>query len=155
MYESISGQSGLQDMPAKPFEVTITAQVPDIYRDQANKLIEKLHTDLAYVAVLGTLDIQFGKGDNPPPEPAAPEPPEPPKPEMPNMFDHYALTPREADVAQLAAQGLTNMQIGLKLNIKASTVKCNIGRILRKTQAGNRAGIGYKLGLFDIDISEV
>jgi DNA-binding CsgD family transcriptional regulator len=51
------------------------------------------------------------------------------------------LYPREREVAHLAAQGLTNTEIGRKLNISVDTVKTHMRRMMRKLGAANRAQV--------------
>ncbi|MFF0741732.1 response regulator [Streptomyces sp. NPDC004111] len=51
------------------------------------------------------------------------------------------LTPRELEIAQLVADGLTNAGIAESLFISAGTVKTHITHIQRKLKAGNRVGI--------------
>lgn len=50
----------------------------------------------------------------------------------------WALTPREWDVADLAAQGLTNRQIATRLFIGVDTVKKHLTRVLAATSCGSR-----------------
>jgi predicted ATPase/DNA-binding CsgD family transcriptional regulator len=61
-----------------------------------------------------------------------------------------ALTPRENQVTQLIAQGLTNRQIADRLVIAQRTVDTHVGRILAKLGCSNRsqvaALVGYALG---------
>lgn len=48
------------------------------------------------------------------------------------------LTPRETDVLQLVAQGLTNREIAERLTISENTVKNHLKNILGKVQVDNR-----------------
>ncbi|MBV6438059.1 MAG: response regulator transcription factor [Anaerolineae bacterium] len=60
------------------------------------------------------------------------------------------LTPREAEVLQLMAAGLTNKAIGLRLEISANTVKYHVNTILSKLGAQSRTEAvvrGSRLGL--------
>jgi DNA-binding NarL/FixJ family response regulator len=50
-----------------------------------------------------------------------------------------ALTPREQEVLQAMARGLTNRQIGLRLGISEHTVKFHAGAVLGKLDARSRA----------------
>jgi two-component system, NarL family, nitrate/nitrite response regulator NarL len=50
-----------------------------------------------------------------------------------------ALTPRELEVFELLAKGLSNPDIGLALGISAHTAKFHVGQILAKTGAATRA----------------
>ena len=49
------------------------------------------------------------------------------------------LTPRELEVLQAMARGLTNRQIGLRLRISEHTVKFHAGAVLGKLDARSRA----------------
>lgn len=55
------------------------------------------------------------------------------------------LTPREVDVAQLVAQGFSNREIALKLNISRDAVKQVLKRIFRKINVSARAEMVAKL----------
>jgi len=60
------------------------------------------------------------------------------------------LTPREAEVLQLLAQGLANKQIAYELGISDHTVKFHISSIYRKLGATNRTEavrVGIRSGL--------
>lgn len=59
-------------------------------------------------------------------------------------------TQREIQVLQLAADGGTNKEIAIALELSEETVKCYIKRLLFKLSAKNRAGavaIGLRTGL--------
>ncbi len=43
-----------------------------------------------------------------------------------------SLTPREMDVLQLMAEGLTTKAIGVRLNVRFKTAACHRSRILQK-----------------------
>jgi DNA-binding NarL/FixJ family response regulator len=66
-------------------------------------------------------------------EPAA-APPPPPAPELPDE-----LTPREAEVLALIAEGLTNSEIAERLVVTAATVKSHVNHIFAKIGARDRA----------------
>jgi DNA-binding NarL/FixJ family response regulator len=60
------------------------------------------------------------------------------------------LTEREREVLRLIAQGLSNTELALRLQVSMATVKTHIGRLLAKLQARDRAQlviIGYETGL--------
>jgi DNA-binding NarL/FixJ family response regulator len=52
-----------------------------------------------------------------------------------------ALTPREADVARLVAEGRSNAEIASALFLSAGTVKNHVASVQRKLGASNRVGI--------------
>jgi DNA-binding CsgD family transcriptional regulator len=49
-----------------------------------------------------------------------------------------ALTPREAQVLELAAGGLTNPEVAMRLNISVHAVKFHLGSVFRKLNVANR-----------------
>lgn len=55
------------------------------------------------------------------------------------------LTPREQEVAQLIADGLTNKEIAARLHITLGTVKHYVHRILDKTGLQGRVAIATSL----------
>ena len=63
-------------------------------------------------------------------EPAAPVDPEP--------EDAHGLTPREAEVLGLVADGLTNRQIGERLFITPKTAGLHVSHILAKLNVDSR-----------------
>ncbi|MGO8078969.1 response regulator [Rhizobium leguminosarum] len=52
--------------------------------------------------------------------------------------DKSSLTPREREVMDLVAQGLSNKHIGLRLSLQEKTVKHHMTQILSKLGASNR-----------------
>ncbi len=77
-------------------------------------------------------------------EPGAAEPP--PTTEI----DRFGLTPREAEVLELLAEGRTNRQIAETLFISESTAGVHVSNILGKLGVANRveaAAIAYRLGV--------
>jgi DNA-binding CsgD family transcriptional regulator/tetratricopeptide (TPR) repeat protein len=68
----------------------------------------------------------------------------------PAQEDPFGLTPREAEVLVLMAQGHTNREIGQRLFISNKTASVHVSRILAKLSARNRgeaAAIAHRLGL--------
>lgn len=55
------------------------------------------------------------------------------------------LTPRENDVAQLAAEGLSNEEIAERLKLGAETVKSHLKKIFRKLGVANRTALTAKI----------
>ncbi len=49
-----------------------------------------------------------------------------------------ALSPREADVARLIAEGLTNAEIGHRIHMSEMTIKSYVSRVLAKLGCANR-----------------
>lgn len=71
----------------------------------------------------------------------------------PNEPPGEPLTPRELEVFELVAKGLSNPDIGAALGISAHTAKFHVGQILAKIGAASRAeavGLGLKLGLIGV-----
>jgi DNA-binding NarL/FixJ family response regulator len=61
-----------------------------------------------------------------------------------------ALSPRELEVLQLLAEGLTNEQVGERLGLSARTVKTHVQNLLIKLDVPDRTGAvarGFRLGL--------
>jgi DNA-binding NarL/FixJ family response regulator len=62
----------------------------------------------------------------------------------------HPLTPREVEVLQLVAAGLTNREIGLRLGVTTETVKTLVGRLLSRLGARDRAhaaAVGVRHGI--------
>ena len=62
------------------------------------------------------------------------------------------LSWREVDILRLVAVGLSNREIGERLNISGHTVANHVGSIVRKTGAANRteaAGYAHRHALVD------
>jgi FixJ family two-component response regulator len=54
---------------------------------------------------------------------------------------YVSLTPRERQVMALAASGLLNKQVGLRLGISEITVKAHRGRVMQKMKADSLADL--------------
>jgi DNA-binding NarL/FixJ family response regulator len=68
-------------------------------------------------------------------------------------FDHEPLTPREIEVFELLAKGLSNRDIAGVLGISAHTAKYHVGQILAKVGAATRAeavSCGLKMGVIGL-----
>jgi DNA-binding CsgD family transcriptional regulator len=55
------------------------------------------------------------------------------------ILNYDRLTPREAQIAELVAQGLTSAEIGAALWITENTVKQALKRMYRKLKVSSRA----------------
>lgn len=53
------------------------------------------------------------------------------------------ITPREAEVLALIAQGLNNTEISEKMRVSYQTTKNNITHIIQKTGIGNRTLLAF------------
>lgn len=61
-----------------------------------------------------------------------------------------SLTPRELEVLQLLAEGLTNQQVGARLGLSSRTVKTHVQNLLVKLDVPDRTGAvgrAFRLGL--------
>jgi DNA-binding NarL/FixJ family response regulator len=68
----------------------------------------------------------------------------------PAIFSGEALTPREAEVLALLAEGLPNRRIATRLGISENTVKFHVNALLDKLDADTRTEAvvrGARLGL--------
>ena len=62
------------------------------------------------------------------------------------------LTPREREVAQLVASGLSNKLIAKRLNMEVATVKCHVHRILDKLKFHQRSALALWVLQHDPDL---
>ncbi|HUS26963.1 MAG TPA: helix-turn-helix transcriptional regulator [Kofleriaceae bacterium] len=56
------------------------------------------------------------------------------------------LPPRQYDIAQLAARGLTNVEIAQHLHISVNTVKVRLKQVFARLDASNRTELVHRLG---------
>jgi DNA-binding NarL/FixJ family response regulator len=66
------------------------------------------------------------------------------------LSDESPLTPRELEVLQLLAEGLTNQEIGGRLDLSARTIKTHVQNLLAKLDVPDRTGAvarGFRMGL--------
>ena len=61
------------------------------------------------------------------------------------------LTPHELSIAQLAAEGFTNREIGQRLYLSHRTVSTHLHRIFPKLGITSRADLGSVLGAADAE----
>lgn len=57
----------------------------------------------------------------------------------------YALTPRQQQVARLAARGLSNSEIALQLGVKSNTVDAHLKKIYLFLEVHSRAELSYRI----------
>jgi DNA-binding NarL/FixJ family response regulator len=67
------------------------------------------------------------------------------KPRMPPVGPREDLTPQEEQVARLAGDGLTNVQIGAQLFLSPRTVEWYLHRVFRKLRIDSRDTLGATL----------
>jgi DNA-binding NarL/FixJ family response regulator len=58
---------------------------------------------------------------------------------------HARLTPREREVADLAAEGLSNKLIARRLHIEVATAKCHVHNVLEKLKLQRRDELAHWL----------
>jgi DNA-binding CsgD family transcriptional regulator len=61
------------------------------------------------------------------------------------LAGEYKITPRESEILELVARGLSNKEIGAELAISEGTVKNHLHRIMQKLNAGNRTELVVRL----------
>jgi DNA-binding CsgD family transcriptional regulator len=74
-------------------------------------------------------------------------------PPRPAALPEAALTPREAEVLALMAEGATNKVIARRLGISVSTAKFHVASVLDKLDAGSRTdavALGMRLGVLHL-----
>lgn len=74
----------------------------------------------------------------------------PHEPLSPRAID--ALTPREKQIAFLAAQGLTNRQIGAETGLSINTVSNHLKRVYAKLGVQSRTELAWRLQYLDINL---
>jgi DNA-binding NarL/FixJ family response regulator len=63
-----------------------------------------------------------------------------------NLAGFDKLSPRQVDVANHIAKGMTNYQISCELGISENTVKLYVSQVLRATGKNNRTQLALALG---------
>ena len=67
------------------------------------------------------------------------------------MDSELMLTPREKDIAELVAVGMSNKEIGRELGICYQTVRNTLVHVFRKTSTRKRTQLAVKLVLLEQD----
>jgi two-component system, NarL family, nitrate/nitrite response regulator NarL len=70
--------------------------------------------------------------------------------DYPRPLSRELLTPREKDILQLAADGLSTLSIAQRLSVSRATVRTHFGNIYLKLDVSSRASAvakGMRLGL--------
>ena len=65
------------------------------------------------------------------------------------MESEMILTPREKDIADLVAEGMSNKEIGRELGIRHQTVRNILVNVFRKTATRKRTQLAVKLVLLE------
>jgi DNA-binding NarL/FixJ family response regulator len=96
----------------------------------ATTICARQRADAAQIAALSA-DLQAARTPAPPP------------PELAS----YGLTQREMEVVQLVGEGLSNAEIGTRLQLSPRTVEKHVEHILHKVGFKSRAGVARLVGL--------
>jgi DNA-binding NarL/FixJ family response regulator len=78
--------------------------------------------------------------------------PAPREPVPPSAF--AALTPREKQIAYLAAQGLTNRQISAETGLSVNTISNHLKRVYAKLGVQSRTELAWRLQYLDMDTDD-
>jgi DNA-binding CsgD family transcriptional regulator len=57
----------------------------------------------------------------------------------------WAATPRQREVLERVVQGMTNKEIAAEVGCQEGTVEVHVSQLLKKSRAGNRAGLAAKV----------
>jgi DNA-binding NarL/FixJ family response regulator len=116
-----------------------------------------LYAVLTAVLVLLALEVRRRRND-----PASPPSPDsrsvklhadaPPEPLPPSAFS--TLTPREKQIAYLAAQGLTNRQIGVETGLSINTISNHLKRVYAKLGVQSRTELAWRLQYLDMNTGD-
>jgi LuxR family maltose regulon positive regulatory protein len=118
-------------------ELLQTAVQHNIVPDYANKLLEHLRFTILDTSASLSTGLRFEDTPN----------------RQSQIANRQSLSPRETEVLQLIAQGLTNKEIAQKLVIAPSTAKRHTVNIYNKLGVSNRAEAtakAYELGLVNL-----
>lgn len=78
--------------------------------------------------------------------------PTPREPLPPSAFN--ALTPREKQIAYLAAQGMTNRQIGAETGLSINTISNHLKRVYAKLDVQSRTELAWRLQYLDVNTND-
>jgi DNA-binding NarL/FixJ family response regulator len=78
--------------------------------------------------------------------------PAPREPLPPSAFN--ALTPREKQIAYLAAQGLTNRQISAETGLSINTISNHLKRVYAKLGVQSRTELAWRLQYLDMNTED-
>ena len=81
---------------------------------------------------------------------AAMPPPPPPASSLPSSVKEIGLTPRQADVLMLLAEGRSTKDIARRLNLGVGTIKVHLAGVYRALGAQNRMEAVVKAGKFKL-----
>lgn len=73
---------------------------------------------------------------------------------MDAVNENFLLTPREEDIAELVAEGMSNKEIGRHLGIRNQTVRNTLVHVFRKTSTRKRTQLAVKLIVSEMDLSD-
>ncbi|MBK7939937.1 MAG: response regulator transcription factor [Lewinellaceae bacterium] len=109
------------------------------------KLLVLEHAERWYIGLIALLFLVFGiwagkKLTRPKEQLMSGERPEPPQPDQPRekVLEDLGITPRELEVLELVARGLSNQEIADHLFVSLNTVKTHTSNVFNKLDAQRR-----------------